>query len=183
MCRGIPILQSNDLVHWTILGHVLPKINLGPRYDLIGGNRYGGGVWAPAIRKHEGRYFVYYPTPDEGIFMSSAANIKGPWTEPVAVIAQAGLEDPCPFWDDDGMAYLVHSKKGAGPLILHRMSADGTRVLDEGKEIVNDPKALHTLEGPKLYKRNGYYYIFAPFGGVGTGGAGGAAVEVDLRAV
>jgi beta-xylosidase len=166
---GIPILQSQDLVHWTILGHVLPKIKLSPAYDMVGGDRYGRGVWAPAIRKHAGRFYVYFPTPDEGIFMSSAEKITGPWTEPVAVIAQAELEDPCPFWDDDGNAYLVHSRKGAGPLILHRMSTDGKTVLDEGKEIVRDPK-LPTLEGPKLYKRNGYYYIFAPFGGV-SGGA------------
>jgi beta-xylosidase len=166
---GIPILQSQDLVHWTIVAHVLPKIKIDPRYDMIGGNRYGQGVWAPAIRKHDGRFYVFFPTPDEGIFMSSAAKITGPWTEPVAVIAQAGLEDPCPFWDDDGKAYLVHSKKGAGPLILHRMSPDGKTVLDEGKEIVRDPHELPTLEGPKLYKRNGYYYIFAPFGGVSTG--------------
>jgi beta-xylosidase len=166
---GIPILQSHDLVHWTIIGHVLPRITLDAKYDMAGGNRYGGGVWAPSIRKHDGRFYVYFPTPDEGIFMSSAASITGPWTEPVAVIAQAGLEDPCPFWDDDGNAYLVRSKKGAGPLILHRLSSDGTKVLDEGKEIVHDPQELPTLEGPKLYKRNGYYYIFAPFGGVGKG--------------
>jgi beta-xylosidase len=166
---GIPILQSQDLVHWTIIGHVLSRINLDPKYNLVGGNRYGGGVWAPAIRKHNGRFYVYFPTPNEGIFMSSADRITGPWTEPVAVIAQAGLEDPCPFWDDDGKAYLVHSKKGAGPLILHRMSADGKTVLDDGKEIVRDAHELPTLEGPKLYKRNGYYYIFAPFGGVSTG--------------
>jgi beta-xylosidase len=166
---GLPILQSNDLVHWTIIGHVLPKVELDPRYDMVGGNRYGRGVWAPSIRKHNGLFYVYFPTPDEGIFVSTAAKITGPWSKPVAVIAQAGLEDPCPFWDDDGKAYLVHSKLGAGPLILHQMSPDGKTVLDEGKEIVRDPQNLHTLEGPKLYKHNGYYYIFAPFGGVSTG--------------
>jgi len=166
---GIPILQSTDLVHWTIVAHVLPRIEIDPTYDMVGGNRYGRGVWAPAIRKHNGLFFVYFPTPDEGIFVSTAAKIAGPWSKPVAVIAQAGLEDPCPFWDDDGNAYLVHSKKGAGPLILHRMAADGKSVLDDGKEIVRDPRVLPTLEGPKLYKRDGYYYIFAPFGGVSTG--------------
>jgi beta-xylosidase len=166
---GLPILQSNDLVHWTIAGHVLPRIEIAPQYDMVGGNRYGRGVWAPAIRKHGGLFYVYFPTPDEGIFVSTAKKIAGPWTKPVAVIAQAGLEDPCPFWDDDGTAYLVHSKKGAGPLILHRMAADGMSVLDDGKEIVRDAKELPTLEGPKLYKRDGYYYIFAPFGGVSTG--------------
>jgi len=166
---ALPILQSNDLVHWTIIGHVLPKIEIDPAYDMQGGNRYGRGVWAPALRKHNGLFYVYFPTPDEGIFVSTAAKITGPWSKPVAVIAQAGLEDPCPFWDDDGKAYLVHSKKGAGPLILHRMAPDGKSVLDDGQEIMRDPKNLPTLEGPKFYKRNGYYYIFAPFGGVSTG--------------
>jgi beta-xylosidase len=166
---GIPILQSNDLVHWTIIGHVVQRMTMDPRYSMIGGNRYGKGVWAPAIRKHHGLFYVYFPTPNEGIFVSTAAQITGPWSAPVAVMPQPGLEDPCPFWDDNGDAYLIHSRTGAGPLILHRMSANGKRVLDEGKVIVDDPANLPVLEGPKLYKRDGYYYIFAPFGGVGSG--------------
>jgi beta-xylosidase len=166
---GIPILQSPDLVHWTIVGHVVDRLEMDPRYSMIGGNRYGLGIWAPSMRKHNGLYYVYFPTPTEGIFVSTAARITGPWSKPAVVMNQAGLEDPCPFWDDDGSAYLIHSKTGAGPLILHRMSADGRRVLDEGKVIVDDPQHLPVLEGPKLYKRHGYYYIFAPFGGVGSG--------------
>ncbi len=166
---GIPILQSTDLVHWTIMGHVVQRMNMDPRYSMIGGNRYGKGVWAPSIRKHDGMFYVYFPTPTEGIFVSTAAKITGPWSVPSVVIAEAGLEDPCPFWDDDGKAYLIHSKTGAGPLILHRMSPDGRHVLDEGTTIVDDPEHLPVLEGPKLYKRGGYYYIFAPFGGVGSG--------------
>ena len=166
---AIPILQSTDLVHWTILGHVVQRLEMDPRYNMVGGNRYGKGVWASAIRKHNGLFYVYFPTPSEGIFVSTAAKITGPWSAPVQVIAKAGLEDPCPFWDDDGKAYLVHSVTGAGPLILHRMSPDGKHVLDEGKIIVQDSEHLPVLEGPKLYKRDGYYYIFAPFGGVGVG--------------
>jgi beta-xylosidase len=166
---GIPILESPDLVHWTIMGHVVERLGMDPRYSMIGGDRYGLGIWAPSIRRHNGLYYVYFPTPTEGIFVSTAARITGPWSAPAVVMKQAGLEDPCPFWDDDGRAYLIHSRTGAGPLILHRMSADGRRVLDAGKVIVDDPKNLPVLEGPKLYKRNGYYYIFAPFGGVGSG--------------
>lgn len=166
---GIPILQSPNLVHWTILGHVVDRLTMDPRYSMVGGNRYGKGVWAPSIRKHDGLFYVYFPTPTEGIFLSTAASITGPWSAPATVLAKPGLEDPCPFWDDDGKAYLIHSVTGAGPLILHRMSTDGKHVLDEGKVIVDDPKRLPVLEGPKLYKRDGYYYIFAPFGGVGTG--------------
>ncbi|MDB5455462.1 MAG: glycosyl hydrolase 43 family protein [Caulobacter sp.] len=184
---GLPVLKSRDLVHWTIVGHVLPKLTFAPEYDLPGpvptndtgarmprelravGQRYAGGVWAPSIRHHNGLFYVYFPTPNEGIFMSTAKSAEGPWSPPVRVIAQAGLEDPCPFWDDDGQAYLIHGKVGAGPLVLHRMSADGKTVLDAGTVIVEDAKTLPVLEGPKLYKRNGWYYIFAPIGGVETG--------------
>lgn len=179
---GLPILTSRDLVHWTILGHVLPRLPFAPGYDMpgphsltdatskpVGGTRYAGGVWAPSIRFHAGRFYVYFATPDEGIFMASAARAEGPWSAPVKVIDQPLLEDPCPFWDEDGTAWLVHSRHGAGPLILHRMSADGRRVLDAGTVIVEDKARLPILEGPKLYKRNGYYYILAPFGGVEKG--------------
>lgn len=183
---GIPVLKSQDLVHWSIVGHALATLDFDPKYDLPGpvgftdaaqrvrfdaqmGHRYGAGVWAPAIRFHQGRFYVYFATPTEGVFMVSAQHAEGPWDVPVKVIAQAGLEDPCPFWDDDGNAYLVHSKVGAGPLILHRMSADGKSVLDAGKVIVEDRERLPVLEGPKFIKRNGFYYLFAPYGGVGEG--------------
>lgn len=166
---GIPVLESHDLVNWRIVGHVFQRLDIDPRYSMEGGFKYGQGAWAPSLRFHDGLFYVYFPTPQEGIFMSSAPSPAGPWTKPVAVIAGRGYEDPCPFWDDDGKAYLVHGRVGAGPLILHRMSPDGKRVLDDGKVIVDDKKLLPVLEGPKLYKRDGYYYIFAPFGGVGTG--------------
>jgi beta-xylosidase len=166
---GIPILHSRDLVHWELVGHALPRIDLAPEYDMRSGTRYGGGVWAPAVRAHNGLFYIYFPTPDEGIFVTTAPRMTGPWSAPTAVLPGPGWEDPCPFWDDDGHAYLLHSKLHAGPLILHRMSTDGTRLLDAGKIIVQDPIHLPTLEGPKLYKRKGWYYIFAPIGGVARG--------------
>ena len=184
---GLPVLRSKDLVHWTIVSHVLPRLDFDTAYDLPGPvdfddstaqfpfdagartNRYASGVWAPSIREHDGRFYVYFATPSEGIFMASAPAAEGPWSAPVRVIEGAGYEDPCPFWDDDGNAYLVHSRVGAGPLILHRMSPDGKSVLDPGTVIVDEPQQLPVLEGPKLVKRDGYYYIFAPYGGVGEG--------------
>ncbi len=135
----------------------------------IGGTKYASGVWAPSIRHHAGKFWVYWATPDEGIFMSTATDPAGTWSAPVAVKPMAGLEDPCPFWDDDGRAWLVHGKVGAGPLILHEMSPDGTRLLDKGRVIADDKVNLPVLEGPKFYKRNGWYYIFAPIGGVSVG--------------
>ncbi len=166
---GLPILQSEDLVHWKIVGHAIHRLTMSPAYDMTGDMRYGKGVWAPAVRFHNGLFYLYFPTPDEGIFVITAPKMTGPWSEPSVVLEGAGFEDPCPFWDDNGNAYLVHSKLRAGPLILHRMSPDGRHLLDEGKVIVQDPVHLPTLEGPKLYKRDGWYYIFAPMGGVSTG--------------
>lgn len=183
---GLPVLESRDLVHWTLIGHVLSRLDFHPSYDLPGpvefddsteripfntdmGHRYAAGVWAPAIRHHNGRFYVYFATPTEGVFMASAEHAAGPWSAPVKVIDEPNLEDPCPFWDDDGNAYLIHSRVGAGPLILRRMSADGTKVLDAGKLVMEDKERLPILEGPKLLKRDGYYYIFAPYGGVGSG--------------
>lgn len=162
---GLPILHSRDMAHWEIVGHAVERLTMDPAYDMNGGSRYAGGVWAPAVRSHAGRFYIFFPTPNEGIFMVSAPHMTGPWTKPVTVLAGAGLGDPCPFWDDDGTAWLVHSRTGAGPLILHRMAPDATRMLDEGKVIVDDPVDLQTLEGPKLYKRNGWYYIFGPWVG------------------
>src|SRR5581483_1012506 len=166
---GIPILFRSDLVHWELAGHVLPRLTMAPQYDMQGGPRYGGGVWAPSVRQHNGLFYIYFPTPDEGIFVTTATKMTGAWSAPTAVLSGPGWEDPCPFWDDDGNAYLLHSKLHAGPLILHRMTPDGKKLLDSGKIIVQDPIHLPTLEGPKLYKRNGWYYIFAPMGGVGRG--------------
>ena len=182
MSPGLPVLHSRDLVHWTIIANALPRLPFSPLYDMpgphtltdktsrpVGGTRYMGGVWAPSLRHHDGKFYLYFPTPDEGIFLVTATRPEGPWSAPVQVLAGAGYEDPCPFWDDDGTAWLIHGKVGAGPLILHRMSADGTRLLDDGVVVADDKAALPVLEGPKLYRRHGYYYIWAPIGGVGTG--------------
>jgi beta-xylosidase len=168
---GLPILHSTDLVNWSIIGHALPRQ---PPFDVFAQPQHGKGVWAPALRHHNGQFVIYYGDPDFGIYVVKANHPAGPWSAPALVKQARGWIDPCPFWDDDGNAYLVHamaaSRSGINSvLIVHRMSRDGTRLLDAGV-LVFDGKDRHpTLEGPKLYKRNGYYYIFAPAGGVETG--------------
>jgi len=170
---GLPILHSKDLVNWTILGHVFAE--QAPT-DHFARPRHGEGVWAPAIRHHAGKFWIYYPDPDFGIYLATSEDPAGPWSTPLLVKAGKGLIDPCPFWDDDGRAYLVHgwakSRAGISNLLtLNALSPDGTRLLDAGETIIDGAKlpGWHTIEGPKLYKRNGYYYVFAPAGGVSTG--------------
>jgi beta-xylosidase len=161
---AIQVLHSRDLVNWRIVGQVFPRLTMHPRYDEMTG--YAQGTWAPALRYHDGEFFLYVCTPRDGLFMWHTKTPAGPWSETVTVKAIDGWEDPCPFWDDDGQAWLVHSRVGAGPLILHRLSVDGTRLLDDGVEIYRGPVA----EGPKLFKRHGWYYISLPEGGVEKGG-------------
>ena len=161
---GMQVLHSRDLVNWEVVGQVFSRLGMHPKYDEM--NAYAEGTWAPTIRHHDGRFYVYVCTPYDGLFMWHASDPRGPWSEAVTVRAVSGWEDPAPFWDDDGRAYLVHSVLGAGPLVLHRMSPDGRALLDDGTVIYRGPVA----EGPKLFKRRGYYYISLPEGGVERGG-------------
>lgn len=170
---GLPILHSRDLVNWTLVNHALPA--LAPR-EHFASPRHGQGVWAPSIRFHAGKFWIFYPDPDFGLYVVTATDPRGAWSEPVLVKAGKGLIDPCPLWDDDGQAYLIHgwakSRAGINNLLtLHRLAPDGSRVLDEGKVIIDANKlsGWRTLEGPKLYKREGFYYVFAPAGGVTEG--------------
>ncbi|MCZ8513813.1 glycoside hydrolase 43 family protein [Paenibacillus filicis] len=167
---GLPILHSKDLVNWSILGHLISTLEL-PGYDRP---QHGKGVWAPSIRYHNGKFWVFFSTPDEGIFMSTAEDPAGEWT-PLHMIKEVkGWIDPCPFWDEDGRAYLVHAFANSRcgikhKLMLHRMSPDGEELLDDGVLVFDGMEGHPTMEGPKMYKRRGYYYIFAPAGGVSTG--------------
>ncbi len=161
---GIPILHSKDLVNWTIIGHVYDRLPL-KKYDKP---VHGEGCWAPSIRFHAGLFYVYFCTPYDGLFMASAKEPAGPWS--LHQVARVELwEDPCPFWDDDGNAYLIRSQLCGTPLYIHRMSPDGKELLDNGILVFRDEAHFRTLEGPKLMKKDGLYYIFAPAGGVPQG--------------
>ncbi len=159
---GMQVLKSDDMVNWKIISQVYD------RFDFPGWNenkRYAGGSWAPSIRFHDGKFWIYFCTYHEGLFMSNATDPAGPWSPLTCLKAIEKWEDPCPLWDDDGQAYLGRSKWRAGPIILHRMSADGTALLDTGTTIYTGPVA----EGTKFYKKDGWYYLCIPEGGVGTG--------------
>ena len=159
---GMQVLKSSDMVNWQIISQIYRHFDF-PGWDA--NQHYAGGSWAPAIRYHDGLFYVYFCTPDEGLFMATASDAKGPWSPLHCVKAVTKWEDPCPFWDDDGQAYLGRSQWGAGPIIIHKMSADGRQLLDDGVTVYTGPVA----EGTKFLKRNGYYYLIIPEGGVGQG--------------
>ena len=167
---GLPILHSRDLVNWRIIGHALPSFP-DSAFEIP---QHGNGVWAPAIRYHADRFYIYWGDPDRGIYVVRAKDPRGPWDAPVLVKQARGWIDPSPLWDDDGKAYLVHafanSRAGIKSVVhVAPLSGDGLSVVGEDR-LVFDGHAHHpTIEGPKFYKRDGYYYIFAPAGGVPTG--------------
>lgn len=169
---GLPILHSKDLVNWKIVNYALKKVEPVEYYNEA---RHGKGVWAPSIRFHEGVYYIYWGDPDFGIFMVKTRDPYGEWDKPVLVKAGKGMIDPCPLWDDDGRVYLAHAWAGSrakfnSVLTVCELNKEGTAVISDpilvfdGNDGVN-----HTIEGAKFYKRNGFYYLFAPAGGVVSG--------------
>jgi beta-xylosidase len=168
---GLPILHSYDLVNWELIGYALPKLLPTDVFDKV---QHGKGVWAPCIRYHKNEYYIYYPDPDFGIYRIKAANPAGPWSEPLLVQVGKGLIDPSPFWDDDGKAYLVYALAGSragvkSVILVNQMNAEGTKLIGNPVMLFDGHKDHPTVEGPKIYKRNGFFYIFAPAGGVKTG--------------
>ncbi len=167
---GLPILKSKNLVDWELIGYALDKI---PEkgYDSP---RFSCGVWAPAIRVHDDKVWIFYGMPDEGIFAVWATDPEGPWSEPILIKAGKGLIDPCPIWEENGDAYVVHayakSRIGFKSVLgVFQFQKNGLPYDGPDKLLFDGHPEQFTIEGPKLYKRNGYYYILAPAGGVVTG--------------
>lgn len=167
---GLPILHSKDLINWTIIGHAAASYP-DPDYNRP---HHGDAIWAPSIRFHNDEFYIYYGDPDKGVFMTKASNPAGPWSPLKLIKSVVGWIDCCPLWDEDGKAYLVHayanSRSGVKSILLiNEMSPDGEEILGTSTLVFNGQEKHPTCEGPKLYKRNGYYYIFTPAGGVATG--------------
>ena len=168
---GLPILHSRDLVNWELIGHALQKQ---PPFEVFSKVQHGGGVWAPCIRYHNNEFYIFYPDPDFGIYCVKSTNPAGPWSDPLLVQPGKGLIDPSPFWDEDGNAYLVYALAGSragvkSVIMISRMAKDATKLTGSSVMLIDGHKNHPTIEGPKMYKRNGWYYIFAPAGGVAPG--------------
>ena len=168
---GLPILHSRDMVNWNLVNYAVEDVLPADYFSVP---KRGDGIWAPSMRFHNGEFYIYWGDPDFGIYMVKTKDPLKKWEKPVLIMEGKGLIDACPFWDDDGKAYLVHgwagSRAGVKSLLtINTMNPEGTKILDKGIHVFDGHKAHPTVEGPKMYKRNGYYYIFAPAGGVATG--------------
>ncbi len=166
---GVPLLHSKDLVHWEIINHCVSRLPF-EKYDRPS---HGSGTWAPSIRFHEGMFYVFVPLVDEGILVARSADPYGEF-ELNMICSSKGWIDSCPFWDDDGRAYMVFAFARSRCGIKHRLALVEmdplcNRLIGEPRVIFDGEQVAPTTEGPKMYKYNGFYYILMPSGGVATG--------------
>ena len=169
---GLPILHSKDLVNWEIVGHAVKELEPKQEFDRPS---HGNGIWAPSIRYHNGEFYIYWGDPDYGVFMVKAKDPAGEWSKPLCVIPGKGLIDTTPLWDDDGRCYLVNAyansrSRFASVIAIRELSADGTKPIGN-PVIIYDGNGTEsrTCEGPKIFKRDGWYWVMFPAGGVPTG--------------
>ncbi|MFC3549879.1 glycoside hydrolase family 43 protein [Lysobacter cavernae] len=171
---GIPVFESRDLVHWTQIGHVIDRPSQ-LDFDGLGMSR---GVFAPAIEFHDGTFYVVNTSVDAGgNFIATAKNPAGPWSDPVWLKDIDGI-DPSLFFDD-GKLYLINNDAPPGTplydghraiwmqeLDLATLKPIGPRkvLLNGGMDLSQQPI---WIEGPHLYKRDGWYYLVCAEGGTG----------------
>jgi beta-xylosidase len=162
---GVLVLHSIDLVNWEIIGHVVHDLTrITPELNWDKMNRYGRGIWAGSIRYYKDKFWVYFGTPDEGFFMSSATNPEGPWEPLHPLWRVSGWDDCCTLLDDDGQLYFIASNFALDPennkkynVHLFKMEPDGKRLIMESDTIIHQSKGS---EANKLYKINGLYYHY-----------------------
>ena len=166
---GVPVLHSINLVDWEIINYVYDSFPLEKFNDVCPGH----GAWAPSIRYHNGTFYAFIPTPDEGIFVSSTKDPYAKWEKLRLLVPGVGLEDPCPIWYND-RCYIVHgyvkSRCGFNSMLgLIECDKDLTKVISPSVVIYDGHNDNPTIEGPKFNYRNGYFYILAPAGSVYSG--------------
>jgi len=179
---GVTILHSTDLVNWEIVGGVFDHLDeYSEEFKPSKMNRYNEGVYAPSLRYHNGKFYVYVNFLTDGMFVCTAENAAGPW-HTQRLLDKNGKElrttnwtDPCPVWDDAGNGYLATSRAGGYHWYsyLFQMNPEGTQLLDADVEHMNEANIIYqhekgggtvyspneSSEGNKIYRHNGYYYL------------------------
>jgi len=158
---GVPIFHSQDLIHWTQIGHVLDRVSqLDTRKS-----KSSGGIFAPTIRYHEGTfYMITTEIHGKGNFYVTATDPAGPWSDPIS-IPYGGI-DPSLMFDEDGKVYVT-TQRGAdydSHAIQYEIDIATGAALTEPVVIWTGDGGPWT-EGPHLYKINGMYYIMSASGG------------------
>ncbi|MER5185233.1 glycoside hydrolase family 43 protein [Streptomyces sp. NPDC002896] len=156
---GVPIFHSRDLVHWRQIGNVLDRPG---QLDLPDDSRASGGIYAPTIRHHDGRfYMITTNVSGKGNFIVTSERPEGPWSDPVW-IDLPGI-DPDLAWDDDGSCWCAFS----GVQVARIDPATGTVL--EGPLKVWSGTGLQHPEAPHLYRIGDWWYLMVAEGGTDRG--------------
>ncbi len=170
----IPVFHSKDLVNWKLIGHVLDRIE----QVNLNGLGVSRGIFAPAIRYHKGIFYVTCTLVDAGgNFVVTAKNPAGPWSNPVWIPEIDGI-DPSLFFDDDGKAYILYNSvapdnkplyDGHRTIRMYEFDVENLKVIGEEKILVNGGTDISKkpiwIEGPHIFKKNGYYFLICAEGG------------------
>ncbi|HRI23915.1 MAG TPA: glycoside hydrolase family 43 protein [Ferruginibacter sp.] len=173
---GLPIFHSKDLVNWKQVGHAMNR----PEQLPLQGAGVSRGLFAPAISYHNGIFYIVCTLIDKlGNFVITAKDPKGPWSNPVALPQVNGI-DPSLFFDDNGKSYIVFNSIPPNNISLHdghrtirmfEFDAANLRVAGEEKLLVNGgtdmAKKPVWIEGPHIFKKDGWYYLICAEGGTG----------------
>ena len=173
---GIRLHHSTDLVNWELIEYPLNRTS---QLDLRGVGA-SQGVWAPCLTYDKGVFYLLYTVVnsfycnmyDTNNYLVTAADIHGPWSDPIH-LNNFGF-DPSMFHDDDGRKYMVSMvtdhrvpKKYAGRLVLQEYDPVQQKMTGPVRDIYRADKIF--LEGPHIFKRNGWYYLFSADTGTGEG--------------
>lgn len=166
---GVPLLHSKDLVHWELINNCVQALP----FEKYRKPSHGSGTWAPALRYHNGQFIAFIPLVDEGIMIARSSDPYG--TFELNMLCEAkGWIDPCPLFDTDGRAYMVFAYANSRCGMKHKLmmveiDPACTRLLGEPQLIFDGEQIAPTTEGPKIYRKDDWYYILMPSGGVATG--------------
>lgn len=159
---GVTILQSKDLVNWSIACNVVNEFKEHPGYDLDGGNRYAKGQWATSLKYFDGKFHALFTTLGEGSFIYTAEKITGPWTK--HKVTNAYLYDPGMFVDTDGRLYVV---SGNTNILVTELDKETLQAKGPQRQIYKSHRP--GLEGNRCYHIGNYYYIYCTYGAMRAG--------------
>ncbi|PZU06662.1 MAG: glycoside hydrolase 43 family protein [Sphingobium sp.] len=168
---GLPVFRSKDLVHWTQIGNAIDR----PDQLDFTGRRLSQAVFAPAISYHDGIFYIVDTCVEcRGNFIVTAKDPAGPWSNPIWLPFE-GI-DPSIYWEGD-KAYIVNNRAPDEPPRYsgHRaiwiqeydwrtgkMVGESTQLINGGVDIARKPV---WIEGPHIFRKDGYYYLTAAEGG------------------
>jgi xylan 1,4-beta-xylosidase len=151
MMPGVQIMHSKDLVNWELVGYAVDKLDLGPTYRMEGGNVYGRGIWAPCLRYHNGRFYIFSNVNGAGLQVFQSKSIKGPWERHQL----PGRHDMSVLFDDDGKIYMISGN--SSPYPIEELTPDLKGFVPGVKHQLVVPSGSRMGEGHHLYKIKGKY--------------------------